>query len=174
MVVGAVYCTFANDGETGRASRWKWNNATQQLTSGDGMCVTASASAPSCNRTPQPCREHGHTYCPSDPTPGQCNDPPKKTCPPCKTGPTANEATIILGRKLLMRRPGEAKPRASVGVVNSSDAGQATQSFALLFLNNKPNATTITCDAACVKELGIPNGRYDSLFGLACRGGRKE
>ncbi len=47
---------------------WKYDNATQQLTTGDGMCVTASSSTPGCNRTPQPCpSEPGHTFCPSDP-----------------------------------------------------------------------------------------------------------
>ena len=50
------------------AQKWKYDNGTQQLTTGDGMCVTASSSSPGCNRTPQPCpSEPGHTFCASDP-----------------------------------------------------------------------------------------------------------
>eukprot|EP01051_Picozoa_sp_SAG22_P021506 SAG22_NODE_4770_length_1168_cov_1.708138_2_plen_153_part_00 len=144
---------------TGADNR-KYNKANEQLTTGDGMCVTASAAAPACNRTPQPCREAGHTFCPSDPTPGQCNDPPKKTCPPCQPGPAAKEATMILGRKLAMRHPGEAAPR---GADAATDSGVSQESFAFLFLNNQPNATTITCDAPCMKAAGIPAGRCAGL-----------
>jgi hypothetical protein len=134
---------------------WKYDNATQQLTTGDGMCVTASASTPGCNRTPQPCAsEPGHTFCPSDSTPGQCQDPPKKTCPPCKPGPAANEDTIILGRKLVAREPGQAEPGPAEAT--SSDS---RNSFAILFLNNKPNATKIVCDKKCMQAVGIPPGK---------------
>ena len=138
--------------------KWKYDKATAQLTTGDGMCVTASGSGPpGCNRTPQPCpSEPGHTFCPSDSTPGQCQDKPKTTCPPCQPGPSAKEATMILGRKLTVRHPGEAEPRAVES--ERPHRGQA-QSFALLFLNNKPNATTITCDAACMRAVGVPTGK---------------
>lgn len=37
-----------------------------------------------CTRTPQPCPNHpGRTFCASDPSPGQCDRPSAKTCPPC-------------------------------------------------------------------------------------------
>ena len=41
-----------------------------------------------CNRKPQPCpNEPGHTFCPSDPRAGQCQDKPVKDCPPCPPPP---------------------------------------------------------------------------------------
>lgn len=36
-----------------------------------------------CSTTPQACKDHKHTFCSSDPTPGQCDKPPRTTCPPC-------------------------------------------------------------------------------------------
>lgn len=58
--------------------------------------LTAAASGPlpkppppppgpaPCNSTPQPCPSHpGHTFCATDKTPGQCDRPSVKICPPC-------------------------------------------------------------------------------------------
>ena len=48
-----------------------------------------------CNRKPQPCpNEPGHTFCPSDPRAGQCQDKPVKNCPPCPPPPPAHESAL--------------------------------------------------------------------------------
>ena len=48
----------------------------------------SSGGAP-CSSTPQPCKDTpGHTFCESDPSPGQCQRPSVKTCPPCPKGLT--------------------------------------------------------------------------------------
>jgi hypothetical protein len=45
---------------------------------------TLTASSTPCTRIPQPCPKHpGRTFCASDPSPGQCDRPSNKTCPPC-------------------------------------------------------------------------------------------
>ena len=56
-----------------------------------GRC---SATVPCCYYSqprackPKPCPHHpGHTYCPSDSSPGQCDKPPRGTCPPGPCGP---------------------------------------------------------------------------------------
>jgi hypothetical protein len=42
---------------------------------------------PPCTGVPHPCIKPGHTYCLSDPSPGQCSKPPAAHCPPCPPGP---------------------------------------------------------------------------------------
>jgi hypothetical protein len=64
-----------------------------------------------------------------------------------------NEATIILGRKLVARQPGKAEPAVT------AHAKASPNSFAMLFINNKPNATKIVCDKKCMQAVGIPAGK---------------
>jgi hypothetical protein len=64
---------------------WAFNNSRFPS---PGKAPSPPGPAPKCNRTPQKCpNEPGHTFCPSDPRAGQCQDPPTKTCPPCHPPP---------------------------------------------------------------------------------------
>ena len=66
-----------------------WVSTTGSLPSGvDGESWDSPRpGAPPCSTTPQPCKSTpGHTYCESDPSLGQCQRPPVKTCPPCPRG----------------------------------------------------------------------------------------
>eukprot|EP01046_Picozoa_sp_COSAG06_P026725 COSAG06_NODE_2316_length_7094_cov_4.313796_1_plen_476_part_10 len=49
----------------------------------------SATSGQPCTTTPQPCADHStRTFCMSDPTPGQCDQPmPHKPCPPCPPPP---------------------------------------------------------------------------------------
>ena len=58
-------------------------------------------------------------------------------------GPVIKGTTMILGRPL------------------------ANKSFAVLFVNNNNETTTITCDAACVKKLGMPARSGQVAVGFA-------
>lgn len=58
--------------------------------------------AGSCSSSPQPCREAGHTFCPTLEDKDQCKHPPKP-CPPCPKAPPpppgpAHNQTITLDR----------------------------------------------------------------------------
>lgn len=77
---------------------WKYSAETEQLTTGDGLCVTAARSSPG-------------------------------------PGPAIKRQTMVLGKPL--------------------GAG-AARSFALLFLNNRNQSATITCDRACLQRLDVP------------------
>ena len=97
---GALCATAGKDGvvvlsdcmEGSATQKWSYDNSTQQLTTGSGLCVTAGGSGPA--------------------------------------GPTD---TLVLGKPLV------------------------DDSFAVLFLNNKPDASVMTCDVACMDRLGVYN-----------------
>lgn len=78
----------------------------------------------------------------------------------CVTAPSSSGAlkptTLIVGRPLSSPPPGHA-----ASAWNTSAAlrvGKRGYSYALLFLNNKHNATTLACDAACLGRLNVPVG----------------
>ena len=50
----------------------------------DGCDSWEYSGPPRCSTVPQRCSHAtNHTWCASDPAPGQCQLPPRKTCPPC-------------------------------------------------------------------------------------------
>ena len=51
----------------------------------------------------------------------------------------------MLGKPLVGHKPGQVTGHNLT----------APRSFAILFLNNKPNATTITCNQSCLHRLGM-------------------
>merc|ERR1712166_1374106 len=107
---GALCATAGKDGvvvlsnciEGSATQKWSYDNSTQQLTTGSGLCVTASGSGPA--------------------------------------GPTD---TLVLGKSLV------------------------DNSFAVLFLNNKPDASVMTCDVACMHRLGAYNSStFSAMWSL--------
>ena len=85
-----------------------------------------------CVRTPQNCtNEPGHTFCPSDPRAGQCQDKPVKVCPPCPPPPAPLAAAVDVVHELMPPAPTVVKAGARLtipGVCKSPGGRHPTRS----------------------------------------------
>ena len=77
--------------------------------------TAASSPPPKCTATPQPCKEHGVTFCLSKDDNNQCSEPmPHRPCPPCPAPKPSLGAAFALASALgddmvLQRAPGTAR-----------------------------------------------------------------
>ena len=109
-------------------------------TTAPALALVAAAPSPPCTTTPQPCQKTpGHTYCASDPSPGQCARPAVATCPPCPPG------------------PGPPPPATGGGGTVSFDNSTAHHGIASLKLSLAPTTSSSSGDYVGASNRGMGN-----------------